>query len=416
VSWLSLLNPVLFVWAALAYKLPTLRRNPDDPTLRALCFAFFALGVALTLLLPPVYAWTGSVTGIPHLARLLAHLFGVLNGWALQLLLLHLTHDRATARRRARVRHGVLAATTTLMILLFWQARPDSAATDFLTAYANRPSIVTYLIVFLLYLGYSLFDIGTLSASHSRHARSPLLRTGLRLVALGSLVGLGYPVEKITYVLARLVTPGLPNVEAPLSGIVIVTSVLLVVTGLTLPGWGALVVQLADEVTSRRLHREVLPLRSALGDAFPRTLSNVTYGTPRQRLHREMIEIHDGLLLLRTFHDPADPAESDVTRVPPPGTGPKRSVVARRRAEAEAIAIHDALVRVRANRPTGGQTPVIPPLATTDLLTEARHLAAVSQALARLPRTAVDASTPRPAPTPTPAPAPDPTEGKQVPT
>lgn len=188
--WQQLLSPVLLPWFGLLYKLPALRRNPHSVTLRTLCLAFFALGTALVLLLPPVYRWAGTMTGVPHLARLLAHSFGLLNGWALQLLLLHLTHDGERARYAARMRHLIFAGALTVVVVLFWRAPVESASADFLSTYADRPQIAAYLTVYLLYVGYSLFDIGSLSARYSRQARSGPLRTGLRLVAIGSLVGL----------------------------------------------------------------------------------------------------------------------------------------------------------------------------------------------------------------------------------
>lgn len=406
--WQYLLTPAPLPWLGLLYKLPALRRSPRNAALRALCFAFFALGTALVLLLPPVYRWTTTLTGIPHLARLLAHSFGLLNGWAVQLLLLHLTHDTATARRPSRARHVVLAVVLTVMTALFLQAPIESASADFLSTYAGSPWIAAYLSVYLFYVGYSLFDIGSLSARYSRQARSAPLHLGLQLVAIGSFIGLIYPVEKTAYVLARLVTPDVPNFEAPISTAVIAVSVLLVVTGLTLPSWGAKAVVLWDAMVSYRLHRAMQPLWAALSQAYPEIVVDPLRRRPyRQSLHRRVIEVRDGLLALRPFHQPVDAVDgltADGHREDHRhhrGHGRDRH-----RAWADAMAVHAALARKQANRPVGGNAAIIAAPATVDLLAEGRQLAMVSRAFARLDR-ADGGGRPSPAGTGAPA-TPDP--------
>src|SRR4051812_27111779 len=114
-TWLDAVNPAVLPWLALAYKARDLYRDPRNPALRALCFAFFALGVGLTVLISPVYGWIDGVTGVPHLARLLSHSFGLLNGCGIQVLLRRLASPQQEASRRARVRYGTLVIALAAM-------------------------------------------------------------------------------------------------------------------------------------------------------------------------------------------------------------------------------------------------------------------------------------------------------------
>ncbi|HEV7826891.1 MAG TPA: hypothetical protein VGP02_18505, partial [Mycobacteriales bacterium] len=86
----AILVATVLTWLGFAYKLRHLRRNPRAPALRALCCAFLALALALTLLHPAVYEAVNQIAGRPHLARLLAHVCGLLNQGALQVMLLYL--------------------------------------------------------------------------------------------------------------------------------------------------------------------------------------------------------------------------------------------------------------------------------------------------------------------------------------
>src|SRR5215211_7719730 len=91
-------GPVLFVWAAVVYRLPTLRRSSGTSTTRAYFATLLALATSLTILLPPVYLAVDEISSIPNLARLLGHESMLVAAWAVQRFLLHLNYPQATAR------------------------------------------------------------------------------------------------------------------------------------------------------------------------------------------------------------------------------------------------------------------------------------------------------------------------------
>ena len=310
------LAPALLAWAAVAYKLPALRRSPHDPALRAYWLTLLSLALALTVLLPPVYLAVDRLAGFPNLARLLGHGSVLVTSWAVQAFLLHLNFPGDAARGQIRQLGWALAGALALMTTLFVLAPVEEEALEFMTRYADAPFIPEYWLVFLSYLGLALVNQARLSWRYASLADRVALRLGLRLAAVGGVFGLGYVAHEGLYLALRRL-----GLSYPLGDKDMVTRVLiagatgLMVIGSTMPAWGPRIGLSALWRWGRRYraYRRLYPLWLALYRSNPDIAlipppsglaDALAVGDLGFRLYRQVIEIRDGRLALRPYLDP----------------------------------------------------------------------------------------------------------------
>lgn len=309
----------VLAWAAVMYKLPALRRSPRDAALRAYWLTLLSLALSLTLLLPPVYLAVGRVIGEPNLARLLGNGLALVASWSVQAFLLHLNFPGDRATRGIRRAGWVLVGSLSLMVVLFTLAPLDEAALDFTRRYGATPFILEYRLVFMAYLGLALVTVVRLSWRYAALSSGrPALRLGMRLVAAGGVVGLGYAAHEGLFVLAHRLGLPYPVPQAEIiTQVFIAGAVGLTITGSTMPSWGprvgipALCRRVSRYATYQRLRPlwlalyracpeiALLPPRSALADAL--TVRGLGFC-----LSRRVVEIWDGRLALRPYLDARD--------------------------------------------------------------------------------------------------------------
>jgi hypothetical protein len=309
-------GPALVAWAAVFYKLSARRRSPDDPAAHPYLWTLVALASALTVLAHPVYVTLDRLAGIPNLARLLGHGFIMLTAWNARSTLSYVNYPFEEARSRVRHHGAILVVALVFMVVLFGLAPVDEETIQFMSRYATAPFILEYWLVFLGFLGVALFDIVRLDLAHAARADNPALKLGLRTVALGGVVGLGYVANEGLYVLGRQV-----DATYPLGDKDMVTTVLvaggtsLMIIGSTMPAWGPVVgIPAAARWLDRyRMLRMLYPLWTDLYRASP----EIALAPPSSpladalslrdlnvRLYRRVVEIRDGLLTLRPYVDP----------------------------------------------------------------------------------------------------------------
>jgi hypothetical protein len=361
-------------WTAVGFKVAALRRDPHDPALRALtaCIALPAAG--FTMATPPVYTAISRLTGVPNLATLLV--YGAIVGYSIcALILLLLWHlPRAEARRRSRRLLAFYGAVLVAMVVLFAVAHPPvDHPLDFDDVYGPRHDVGTFLLVYVV-----AFAIGLAAAvwRGTRFARTvtevapdrPWLARGLRLVAIGSVIAIGYPLGKAVYVLVAWSGPRLVTVGA-LATACACLGALVITTGFTIPSWG-------PRLSRARSYHRLYPLWRTMYDAMPA----IALDPPRSRLadllvvrdldyrlYRRTVEIRDGRLALAPVDDPQ---AAEVTRL---ADHHRLSPAAVR----EALSIRAAL-----GRPPAASTGSPPPAADDDV----GWLVEVATALRRLPR------------------------------
>jgi len=309
-------GPTVLTWAAVLYKVPALRRRPDDWSLRTFWLTLLALAITLTVLLPPVYLGVDALFRVPNLTRLLAHTLTLLASWSVQAYLAYLNYPEVEARPSVRRSGWILLGTLVFMTIFFVLAPvDDEAPLDFMTRYGNAPFILEYRLVFLLYLGFALVNVVGLCWRYAGLADRPALSLGLRIDALGAVVGIGYVVHETARVVTMRFGVGYPIRDSDeFTQLLVAVSITLIVVGSTIPSWGAhvgipaLYEWLGQYRALRQLHAlwqllcnaapeiALVPPRSALADALD--LRDLRF-----RLYRRVVEIRDGELALRSYLD-----------------------------------------------------------------------------------------------------------------
>lgn len=384
-------GPPMLAWAAVAYKLPALRRSPRDPALRAYWLTLLSLALALTVLVDAVYLAIDRVAGVPNLARLLGHGFILVTSWAVQVFLLHLNYPDAAVRPRVRRYGWSLVVALVLMATLFGLAPVDEESLQFMSRYADAPFILEYWLVFLSYLGLALVNVVRLSWRYGGLTDRVALRLGLRVSATGGAIGLGYVVHEGLYVMARRAGLGYPLGDKELVTTVLVAGgTSLMIVGSTMPAWGPRVgiPGLLDWVGRYRTYRRLYPLWLALYRSTPeialspppsRLADALAVRDLGFRLYRRVIEIRDGLLALRPYIDPRVLDEArELGRQAGLPDGERRAV-------AEAASVAAALRGKARGKAAGGAHGALGTPDGTDLSGEAAFLASVARAYQHSP-------------------------------
>ncbi|GID91022.1 hypothetical protein Adi01nite_04340 [Amorphoplanes digitatis] len=363
-----------FSLVALAYKIPPLLRDPGSPTRRALVAMLACLAWAPLVNTPFVYARFDALTGVPNLARLIAH-YGII-GFALsvQLLLLYWTVERPPPRS-TWIRFGAVAAAVVAMAVFFVLAPLDTSVTTGFTArYGDAPYMAAYMLVYLGYFVVVLVDILRLALRYTGLTRQPFLRIGLRLVSYGAVFGLAYGLEKAFYIAARNTgyEPIPERVQEQLSPLLTGPGCVLMLIGFTIPSWGPRVAAAGVWVRRLRTYRRLYPLWRLLYEATPEIafdpgpLRDVEF-----RLVRRVVEIRDGWLALRPYFD-ARVAREAAGRCGQQG---------RERQEAVHAAVLVAAVRAKARDERPAELYTADPQGGTDIAEETDQLLRIAARL-----------------------------------
>lgn len=370
-------------------------RRRDTPALRALCLILFALGLAFVLLSDTAQALESRL--YPNLGRLLANAATLVAAFGALALLLHVNHPPDVARPRVRIRLAVALAAITALAVLFFISRTPAPTGTFSSLYGQQPSLAAYALVYATFLGFAVGELGWLSWRYSRFIRRRYLRAGLQTITVGCVLALGYVVDKIVSVAQEVIGPselGAPAglCPSPVSSVGCAMSVALpaaavIVAGVTMPMWGPWLELPGRWLVQWRYYRRLRPLWAALHDVLPEIAlaspSAVTGSYSRHdvgiRLYRRVIEIRDGALLLRDYHDPtlSTAAESAARHAGLSGE--------RLRATVEATELAAAIEAKRRNRRASSTASPPPAALEPDVRSEARWLAQVAAAFRRSP-------------------------------
>ncbi len=308
-------GPPVVAWAAAAYKLPAVRRKRADPGPRFYWLTLTTLALALTLLVPSIYVSIDHVTGVSNLARLLGDGFALVTAWSVQAFLAYLNFPAHQAKATARRLAYLLLPTLIALSVFFAWVPVEEGALSFVQRSGDIPSILAYRLVFLGFLGLAAFNVMRFSWHYAKVAPRPSLRVGLRLDALGGVVGLLFVTHEGLFVLSRAAGSAYPIPQpVTVSGILIVFGVLLTVGGSTMPAWGPRVgvPWLYQRFSAYRSLARLYPLWLALYRATPeiallpppnRLVDMLTVRDVNFRLYRRVIEIRDGRLALRPYVD-----------------------------------------------------------------------------------------------------------------
>ncbi|MET8855518.1 MAB_1171c family putative transporter [Streptomyces sp. NPDC004579] len=248
------------LWLGLAVKGPDLIRHWRDPILRVICAVMALAGLCFAFGSPPTVGAINRISGIPNLAAPLT--YAVITAYSATSLVLIVYWKGGPdvsriARRLMTCYGGVLVGIALLFAL---GDAPVERRTDFDTYYATTPFTAEMIVLYLLAHLTAVTTTALWSLRWARQVRG-WLRTGLITLGVGTALGAGYSVSKLTAVVAwwcgvdwsaisTNVSPGLAGLGA-----------LLTVVGILIPWAGPGVMAW---LVSWRTYRRLAPLERAL--------------------------------------------------------------------------------------------------------------------------------------------------------
>lgn len=232
-------------WAIVGYKSRAWFRDRSNADLGLACLMTGGVATVFLFSAPSLYRAFDRLAGVANLAMVFLYSSVVVFAAGALVLLLRWTAGegaaaRARARTRARAAVGAVAALWAVAITGFVVGRPDAVEhpRDFSTAYTDSPGVMLFLVLYLAIFGMSSAALGTLCPRLAARLGTTYLARGLRLLAAGCWLGLGYcGCKVIGFVLCWTGHPALwlSNGVAPLSASV---AALMVLAGFALPAAG----------------------------------------------------------------------------------------------------------------------------------------------------------------------------------
>ncbi|MFE7130780.1 MAB_1171c family putative transporter [Streptomyces sp. NPDC057638] len=288
---------LVMLWAVTLWRVPSAIRTVKQ---RALWVSIAGLTLSMTFRYPDVMDWVNARSGIPNVATLLKHVFGIIAAGAVVDFVIAIS--RPETDRRIRPRHLVgLTAVATMSVLFGFV--PEHRVIEFYEENVGNVWASLYYAVFIVYLGYAMAVATWLFWDSARHASTRPLRVGVRLMGIGTAIGVLYAATRATYMVLRLT--GLADSSSDSAADAVTdlckyVSIGLILVGSSLPAFGVARRSLQDW----RSHRDLQPLWRDLTTATPDIVLNAPLPRgPRVRLHRTVIELRDAALALAPYAD-----------------------------------------------------------------------------------------------------------------
>jgi len=382
--------PVLLAWAAVAYQAPIRRHHGRGRRNPAFWLGLLFLALSLTILLPSVSLWIDRLSGLANGTRLVGHVLVLVAASAIQVYLLQLNYPDERGRWRIQRRISALAGTLALLVMFFVLAPVHREALDFWGRYGSAPFILPYRLVFVGYLGWALVTVVRLCWRYAGMSEHPATTAGLRLVAIGGVLGLGYCIHEGLRVVGSALGIADPVLDSnTVTQVLIASGVGLMVIGCTMPAWGphigipALVIWLRRHRAYRHLYplwrdlHQVSP-EIALLRPLPRLIDALILYDLDFRLYRRVVEIRDGILALRPYRD-SETARSALNRCRAAGLGDETQIVV------EAASLAAALEAKRSGHPAKAGSVTTGSVGGADVPSEVLALERLARCYTRSP-------------------------------
>lgn len=310
----DLLHPISLVVAVLGFlcllrDVPARRR---DPASTALAAVFLLSGLSFLFSITPMWRYFDRVLHTVNLSVPLAQGCVVAMLACQQVVLTYWGSPPDVARRRARVWLGAGLGVIVGLLVLFALLTPSAPRpVDFTLYYAHDNIYAAYLTLYVT--AYTLGELFLARACwrFAHRTTRTSVRVGLRVVALGATVTLGYSAVRIGNVIAGAFDTSLADWEhfAWICGDVGAM--------LTLIGW--LVPTITDQaqnvrwrIKQHRSYHRLHPLWLAFYSEAPEIALPIDRTDPAQRrrfrgigikLYRRTVEIRDGRFVIRQYLD-----------------------------------------------------------------------------------------------------------------
>ncbi|MGK8509169.1 MAB_1171c family putative transporter [Nocardia asiatica] len=286
-------------FAAFLWRVALALRNPGSPARWAVAFAILAAGIGFEAAVPQIYSWIGDVSGIPNLASLVVY------GSIASAVLAQVVWTGfmvAPQEPKAGTGRGVLTLPVlvlAVLAVLFTVAPVHDAShpTDFDAYYAKVPLAVVFLGVYLTVYSAALLRIIVLCRRWIGEVDRIWLRRGLRLLAGGSAVALGYSAGKVIAIGAAWFDVDLRALNTDVAPAFASLGATVMLVGYLCPSLAPWL--LHTNARLRALPR-LRPLWLALREVDPELAPTPDRNTAaRDRVYRRVIEIRDWLLRLQ---------------------------------------------------------------------------------------------------------------------
>ncbi|ADI12357.1 hypothetical protein SBI_09239 [Streptomyces bingchenggensis BCW-1] len=169
------------------------------PALLLMAVGALAGGAAFTAATPAVYRWLGETSGISNLATLVVYTQVIVCFGCLRALALLWSPRRLAAGKGGRSPRGIgmrgalrrvlprYAAAVAVMWLLFLSADLPAGEKPltFDTAFADRPPVFAFLLVYQAAFGWALWSMVYVCCQRLKDVHDPTLRGSLRLLVIG---------------------------------------------------------------------------------------------------------------------------------------------------------------------------------------------------------------------------------------
>ncbi|MCU1641779.1 MAG: hypothetical protein JWN03_2054 [Nocardia sp.] len=299
------------------WRLILAARNPQATARWAVVVAIACTAIGFEAAVPQTYERIGRVSGIPNLATLIVYSAITTAVMAQIVWTTYLIVPNAPADTNAHINGRsvtlVNVAVVVTMAVLFSIApvHDESHATDFDYHYATTSMVDAFLAVYLCAYTLALLRIIMLCRTWLPHAREqPWLRRGLRLLASGSVIAVGYSIGKVIALVAAWAGISARHLNIDIAPAFASIGAAIMLIGYLCP---SLLPQAMAGVQRIRAYPRLYPLWSALSAAAPEVTRTApsARGVSRDRLYRRVIEIRDALLLLQTHLSPEITARAE---------------------------------------------------------------------------------------------------------
>ncbi|MFD8379037.1 MAB_1171c family putative transporter [Streptomyces sp. NPDC059679] len=284
------------------YKLRVLRTN-HSPAQIALIGNFFFQAATFTVSSPPVWVAISRNVGIVNFSGLLSQSTVILLTACQQLVLLHLTHERRVAWRKAKPRLIALCLILAAMVTLFSMATSSHEnPNDF--AVSKAQYYPAYLSVYLVGYTVNQVDVGLMGWRFAKVAPSPWLRRGFIVVAISMPLSMVYAGCRAADIIAGQFGVSGHSWEPVAQVSVAVASIVLAI-GWTLPDWGRHLSTVWEWANCHWAYRQLSPFHAKVTSQAADVVLDPGPTDIRTRLYRLVVELRDAQWALRTWMSPS---------------------------------------------------------------------------------------------------------------
>ncbi|MEU4486619.1 MAB_1171c family putative transporter [Streptomyces purpurascens] len=308
----DLLHPISLGVATLGFlclprDVPGRRR---DAASTALAAVFLLSGMSFLFSITPMWQYFDRALGTVNLSVPLAQGCVIALIACQQVVLIYWGSPPEIARRKARLSLGAGLAVIAGLLVLFAALTPSTQRpTDFTLYYAHDDVYAAYLTLYV-----AAYTIGELLLARtcwrlSHRSTRASVRVGLRIVALGATVTLGYSAVRIGNVIAGTFHASLAEWEN-FAWICGDAGAMLTLIGWIVPTLTDQAQNLQYRIKQHRSYRGLRPLWLAFHSEAPEIALPIDRADPAQRrrfrgiaikLYRRVVEIRDGRFVIRQY-------------------------------------------------------------------------------------------------------------------